>query len=348
MITDTHLFQEISDQPIVLRKLLEREKDNVGNLATKIKNSSIKYVVIAARGSSDNVGRYAKYLLGAQAGLSVALATPSLFTIYEQPPNLSDALVLGISQSGQSPDIVSVLKEGRRQNALTLAITNDEKSLLASEAKHCLYVHAGAEKSVAATKTYTASLMAIAMLSVALSGSLEKEAELEAVPDAVEKTLSLYQNAKEAAIRWRFSNRCVVIGRGYNYATAFELALKLKELSYLIAEPYSPADLLHGPVAMVERDFPALVIGPRGATASNVRDLINELYRAGADTLIISDEEEIVRLGDMSLRLPASVPEWLSPITAVVAGQLFAMHLADVKKIDVDRPRGLTKVTRTH
>ncbi|MFH1634859.1 MAG: SIS domain-containing protein [Chloroflexota bacterium] len=348
MSNKTYLYNEIYAQPLVLSQLLEQEKDAVARLANIINQQNISHVVIAARGSSDNVGRYAKYLLGAANGLSVALATPSLFTIYKQAPQFRNALVLGISQSGQSPDIVAVLAEARRQGTLTLAITNDPESPLAATAAHTLNMRAGLEKSVAATKTYTSSLMVIAMLSAALSNSSEMQAELTAVPEAVSQTIALGQAALEAATRWRFSDRCVVIGRGYNYATAYEVALKLKELTYIVAESYSPADLLHGSFAIVERDFPALVIAPSGAMLANIHALLEELQQAGADTLIISDDKETLELGDARLHLPLHVPEWLSPITAVTAGQLFAMHLTQIKKLNVDQPRGLQKVTRTH
>ncbi len=348
MIAKTHLYREIHEQPLILRSLIEKETDTIKNLAKVIQDQDITHVVIAARGTSDNVGRYAKYLLGAANGLSVGLATPSLFTIYEQVPNFKNALVLGISQSGQSPDIVAVLAEAQKQGALTVAITNDIESPLAEKAAYTVNMNAGSEKSVAATKTYTSSLLAIAMLSAALSKSDERGEEILELPSAAVQTLKLDQAAIDAATRWRFSDRCVVIGRGFNYATAYELALKLKELTYIISEPYSPADLLHGPFAIVERDFPALVIAPKGPMLPNIRDLLKELNQAHADTLIISDDEETLALGDARLHLPASVPEWLSPITAIMAGQLFALRLTEIKKLNIDQPRGLMKVTKTH
>lgn len=347
-LKQTYLYREIHEQPEILRQLIDKESNSITTLVKLIERNDIAHVVIAARGTSDNVGRYAKYLLGAANGLSVGLATPSLFTIYKQPPRFKNAMVLGISQSGQSPDIVAVLDQAQRNGALTVAITNDIHSPLAEKASHTVDMNAGPERSVAATKTYTASLMAIAMLSARLAKSPRKWDQLAALPEAVSQTLKLDSAAIEAATRWRFADRCVVIGRGYNYSTAFELALKLKELTYIIAEPYSPADLLHGPFAIVERDFPVLVIAPKGAMLPNINNLLKELHQAGADTLIISDDEAILRLGDVPLLLPWSVPEWLSPITAVIAGQLFALRLTEIKKLNIDQPRGLNKVTRTH
>ena len=327
---------------------MESERKAITKFASIINSSSITHVVIAARGTSDNVGRYAKYLFGAANGLSVALATPSLYSIYKKVPNIKNALVMGISQSGQSPDIVAVLSEARKQGSLTVAITNDVTSPLAKIAGHVININAGVERSVASTKTYTSSLTSVAMISAALCGKKEKWNELALIPEIVHKTLDLDQSAIKAATRWRFSDRCVVIGRGYNYATAYELALKLKELTYIVAEPYSPADLLHGPFAIVERDFPVLVIAPKGAMLLNINKLLVELHQAGADTLVISDEELTLSLGDAIMRLPAQSPEWLSPITSIIAGQLFALRLTETKKLSVDQPRGLSKVTRTH
>jgi glucosamine--fructose-6-phosphate aminotransferase (isomerizing) len=344
----SQLAREIQEQPAVIRRLLEAERDTVQRVAEAIRSSHLQHVVIAARGSSDNAARYAGYLFGALNRLSVGLAMPSLFTLYDSPPRLADTLVVGISQSGQSPDIVAVVAEGRQQGALTLAITNDLHSPLAAEVEHCLELHAGPERSVAATKTYTTSLTALAMLAASLAEDTNRLAELDGLPEAVAQTLALDQTAQATANRWRFADRCVVVGRGYNYATAFEIALKLKELTYLIAEPYSPADFLHGPVAMVERDFPALVVAPSGATLANVRALARDLRDAGAELLAISDAPAMLQLGQTSLALPDKVPEWLTPVTAAVAGQIFALHLAQAKGLDPDRPRGLQKVTRTH
>jgi len=348
MISETFLYSEIHQQPQVLQQILEKESKAIQNFSSVIRRSNISHIVIAARGTSDNVGRYAKYLFGAANGLTVALAAPSLFTIYKKVPNFNNALVLGISQSGQSPDIVTVLAEAKKQGVLTAAITNDDSSPLAENADYLINIHAGPEMSVASTKTYTTSLMAIAMLSASLLNTPEMWEELKTIPDAVKQTLQLDQEARRAATRWRFTNRCVVIGRGYNYATAYELALKLKELTYIIAEPYSPADLLHGPFAIVERDFPVLVIAPHGEMLENIKNLLVELHQAGADTFVLSDDDDILKLGDAKLLLPIRTPEWLSPITSIIAGQLFAMRLTETKKLNIDQPRRLKKITRTH
>jgi len=346
-IESSHLYREIHEQPDVLERLLEAERPAAEALAAEIRRRGVKLVVIAARGSSDNCARYANYLLGAANSLVVALATPSLYTLYGRPPCLEDALVLGISQSGKSPDIVAVVAEGRRQGALTAAITNTPDSDLGRAADHLLALHAGRERSVAATKTYTAELGAIALLSYALGNELTQWEALRRIPKQVAAALALPTEVVRAAERCRYMSSCVVIGRGYNYASAFELALKLKELTYTLVEPYSSADFLHGPLALVEHGFPVIVIAPSGAVLPEVLDLVSTLRERKAELLVVSDDPAALAMADLPLPLPVGVPEWLSPLTAIVPGQLFALHLAAARHYDPDHPRGLRKVTET-
>jgi glucosamine--fructose-6-phosphate aminotransferase (isomerizing) len=346
-VQQSYLFQEIHEQPDVLSRLVARETPKIRQLAAAIKQRNISYVIIAARGTSDNTGRYAQYLLGAVNGLMVALATPSLFTIYRQPPRFGNALVLGISQSGQSPDIVAVLAEARRQGTLTAAITNDPDSELGQTVDFVIDQQAGQERSIAATKTYTSQLAAIALLSASLANAAEMESALLQIPETVAATLVMEPEIGQIAQRYRYMRDCVVIGRGYNYATAFELALKLKELTYTIAEPYSSADFLHGPLALIEHGFPAIVVAPSGVILPEIQEFIRTLKEREAEVVAISDEPETLALARIPLALPRPVPEWLSPITAIIPGQLLAMHLAYVRDYDPDHPRGLRKVTQT-
>lgn len=347
MLASSYLFQEIHEQPAVLSRLLAQEENVIQQVAREIKQRQIVHVVIAARGTSDNAGRYAQYLLGAVNGLTVALATPSLFSIYKRPPRFGNALVIGISQSGKSPDIIAVLAEARRQGVLTVAITNSADSDLGQEADYVIDLQAGLERSIAATKTYTSQLAAIALLSASLAEDGQMLSALQQIPDTVATTLSMETEIAEITQRYRYMRDCVVIGRGYNYATAFELALKLKELTYTIAEPYSSADFLHGPLALIEYGFPALVVAPAGVMSTELQEFIQTLKRRDAEVIVISDEADTLALARIPLCLPQSVPEWLSPITAIIPGQLFAMHLAYVRDYDPDHPRGLRKVTQT-
>ncbi|MDW8069204.1 MAG: SIS domain-containing protein [Anaerolineae bacterium] len=341
------LEQEIQEQPEVLRRLLYWERDEVARLADVLRRRAPRFAVLAARGSSDNAARYGQYLLGAVNGLPVALATPSLFTMYRCPPRLTDALVIAISQSGQSPDIVAVVEEGRQQRALTLALTNDPDSPLAQTAEFVLRLHAGPERSIAATKTYTASLFALAMLSAAWAEDEGMWATLQSVPDALTQVLASAPAIRQASERYRYMNACVVVSRGYNYATAYEIALKLKELTYILAEPYSSADFQHGPVALVERGFPVIAVVPEGVMAPEMTHFLRQLREREAELLVIAAQEEVLALAQTPLPLPGGIPEWASPMVAVVPGQLLALGLTQARGLDPDHPRGLHKVTRT-
>ncbi len=347
MIEQTHLYQEIHEQPAAVARLLQENQEVIKALAAEIRRRDISHVMIAARGTSDNAARYAKYLFGAHNRLPVALATPSLFTIYRQPPLFGNALVLGISQSGKSPDIVSVLAEARRQGALTAAITNIPGSDLARTADFVLPLHAGEELAVAATKTYTTELAAIALLSTLLGGDAQRLEQLMQMPDRMAQVFEIEQDIPRVAERYRYLSACVTVGRGYNYATAFELALKLKELTYTVVEPYSSADFLHGPLALVQHGFPVIVIAPSGKMLPEMREFMATVKGRQAELLIISDDDATLADARIPLRLPEGAPEWLSPLITILPGQLLAMYLAAARDYDIDQPRGIHKVTET-
>jgi len=343
----THIEREIFAQPGVLDKLLRLEGKRIEKIAKSIRKANIDTLFVVARGSSDNAGQYGKYLFGARNRLVVALATPSLFTLYKRPPDLARCLVLAISQSGESDDLCSVVEEARRQGGRTLVMTNIATSPLASLGHDVIRLHAGAERSVAATKTYTAQLLALAMLSRALDGRKADRENLARVPEVIERTLDASGSVAGLAERYRYVERLSVIGRGFNYATSFELALKLKELCYLTAEPYSSADFRHGPIAIVEEGFPVLLIAPRGKTMADLKQLARSLVQRKAELLVISENRALRSLAKTILPYAAGLPEWLTPLSTVVPGQLFAMHLAAARGLPLDVPRGLSKVTRT-
>jgi glutamine---fructose-6-phosphate transaminase (isomerizing) len=338
---------EIREQPEVLRRLLKEGRATAEAIAARVKEFAPHFVVIAARGSSDNAARYAQYVFGAHNRLTVCPATPSLFTFYDAAPSAAGALVIGVSRAGQSPDIVAVVESGRRQGALTVAITNRPESPLALAAEHTLPLLAGEERAVAATKTYTAQLCALAMLSVALRGEEAGWTELGRVPGWVEQAIGLGVGMDARVARYRYADHFVVVGRGYNYATAHEVALKMTETSYLMVEPYSQADLLHGPMAMIDRGFPALLIAPSGRVLSDLAEVAVRLEGRGAELVAISDDPGILARARTQLPLPTGAPEWLSPMVAVVPGQLFAVALARARGLDPDQPRGLSKVMET-
>jgi glutamine---fructose-6-phosphate transaminase (isomerizing) len=343
------LEREIHEQPAVLARLLETQADAIRSIAARVRERNVGSVFLAARGTSDNAGLYAKYVWGAHNGLPIALAAPSLFSVYKRPPRVGNSLVVGISQSGQSPDIVAVLEEGRRQGAQTLAIVNAPGSPLALAAESVVDIGAGDEKAVAATKTYTAQLMAVAMLSAAIADDRERWSELARVPAAVQQVLEQTGEIAARAERYRFMHHCVVLGRGFNYATAFEWALKLKELTYVVAEPYSSADFQHGPMALLERGFPVLAAAPSGVVFDDTVGLLRRMVAdRHVELLVVSDRDEALSIAHTPIRLPSGVAEWLTPIVAVVAAQLFCLHLTRAKGLDTEAPRGLNKVTLTH
>jgi len=342
------LLSEIHEQPERLNELLRSQRGTATKIARAIQARDVQYVFLAARGTSDNAGRYANYLWGAMNGLPMALATPSLFTYYKQPPKLKNALVIGISQSGQSPDIVSVLDEGRRQGCLALAVTNAPESPLAKAADFVLDIQAGPELAVAATKTYTAELMALAMLSAALAGSELAWKDLARVPGWAKTALKQDQTISLAAQRYRYMRQCVVLGRGYNYATAYEWALKLKELTYVAAEPYSSADFQHGPIAMMERGFPVMAVAAGGKVFDSMLELLAQLRKDfSAELVVISNMKKAISLANIPIPIPIDIPEWLSPLVSIIPAQLFSYHLTLAKGHNADQPRTIHKVTET-
>jgi glutamine---fructose-6-phosphate transaminase (isomerizing) len=342
------LYSEILEQPQCLAKLVISQRKVAEEIARAIQSRGISYIFLAARGTSDNAGRYANYLLGAANRLPLALATPSLFTYYQQPPNLKGAFVIGISQSGQSPDIVSVLHEGKRQGCPTLAITNEADSPLAASADFVLDIQAGPEVAVAATKTYTAELMSIAMISAALGGEKSVWDSLEKVPAWINESLKADDMIRLAADRYRYMQQCVVLGRGYNYSTAFEWALKLKELTYIEAEPYSSADFQHGPIAMVAMGFPVMAVVSAGKVADSLISLLEYLsLDLSAELVVISNLERPLALAQTSIPISSEIPESLTPLVNIVPAQLFSYYLTLVKGFDAEKPRTLRKVTET-
>ncbi len=340
------LKNEICEQPLSLQRLLDGQSTRIQEIAREISAHEVRTIFLAARGTSDHAGIYAKYLWGMKNEFPVALAAPSMFSIYQKPPHLEGCLVVAISQSGESPDIISVVKEGQKQGALTLAITNEALSPLAQASDMVIELCAGPELAVAATKTYTAQLLAIAMLSKAMAG--ETLADLAQVPVWVQQALMLDDTIKRIAERYRYMTQCVVIGRGYNYATAFEWALKLKELTYSVAAPYSSADFRHGPIAMVGEGFPVLAVTPGGGVFPDLLALLQRLKQEyQVELLVISDQDAALSLADTALRLPGNIPEWLSPIASIVPAQLFCYYLTRAKGFDTEAPRSLHKVTKT-
>jgi glucosamine--fructose-6-phosphate aminotransferase (isomerizing) len=341
------LESELREQPSALATLLEQEADQARQVAEAFRRDDIRYILIASRGSSSNAARYAQYLLGRANRVPVMFATPSLYTIYEQPPRLDGAIVIGISQSGASPDVASVLAEARRQGRPTIALTNDSGSPLAQQADHVLRLNAGEERAVAATKTYLNSVGAIALLFAAISQDAVALGELVEMPGILEQQIALSLEMLPPLDEYREAVGATVVARGVNYGTAFEIALKIRELSGLVVEAYSPADLMHGPIAAIQPGWPVVVVAPTGPARPSVEELSVPLKERGARVIAVSDVEAVLRRAHTKLPLVPRVPEWLSPMTAVIPGQVTAMRLAQLRGLDIDSPTGLRKVTLT-
>jgi glutamine---fructose-6-phosphate transaminase (isomerizing) len=340
------MLAEIEQQPAALERVIRDEGRRIERFAATLKQKGLRLICLVARGSSDNAALFGRYLLEISTGIPVSLAAPAVHTLYRTKLDLRDALVVGISQSGEGDDVNLVLENARRCGAVTLAVTNEAKSTMATVADETFLLHAGRERSVAATKTYTSQLMIFHLLARALKNSEEKM-ELERLPQLAANALELRPEVEEVVGRYAFMNQCVVVGRGLNYANAYEFAIKLMETCYVVAERFSAADFLHGPIAMVERGFPAFLFVPPGPTFPGMKDLLSRLSSLHAETLVISSEAGVVKSATRALRMREVMPEVLSPIPYIIPAQLFSALLADVKGLSPDRPRSLAKVTKT-
>jgi glucosamine--fructose-6-phosphate aminotransferase (isomerizing) len=335
---------EIKEQPQILARIAREGRSAAANIAAAVRARRPRFVLFVARGTSDHAALYAKYLVETRLGLPAGLASPSTMTVYDAHPALADVLVIAVSQSGASPDIVEPVVRARSGAAVTVAVTNSPASPLASAAEFHLDVLAGPERAVAATKTYTAELLTLFYLVEALAGRGGEEAGV--LPAQAESLLAREEEIARLAVRYRFAEQLVVTARGYNYPTAQEAALKLMETSYVVAHAFSGADLLHGPMAMIDRGFPVIAIAPAGPGASALRTVLERLRELSADTFIVGDPA-LFPLGSVGFSLPELGPEYLTPILAILPVQQLAWHLARERGEDPDQPRSIHKVTET-
>jgi glucosamine--fructose-6-phosphate aminotransferase (isomerizing) len=344
-----YMLNEIRQQPDVIRNILEHEYRGVEALAAEIKRRDILFVYVAARGTSDKAAVYCKYLLEIHHRIPVALAAPSVFTVYESVPHLGpQTLVLGISQSGAGPDVIEVVRCARDAGALTACITNEPLSDLASAAEYVLFMNAGEERGIAATKTYTASLALLALLSTLLDDNHPERIEhLGRAVSAIEKSLGLDDAIHQLVEKYTDIPGCIVLGRGFNQCTAMETALKITETSCISAQSFSAADFQHGPIAQVVRGFPCLLFAPDGKAFSAMAELADKLRSQHPALICIAHDPIFLAGSETAIRIAAPVAEWVSPIVYAVAGQLFAYWLSIAKGLNPDSPRGLSKVTKT-
>lgn len=352
------MCEEIRQQPEAIERTLIAEWGRVEQLRKHLSRHPVRAIVLVARGTSDNAAQFGRYLLEITTGVPVSLAAPSVITLYHAPLQWKDTAVVAISQSGESTDTNLVLEEAKAGGAFTVGITNEEQSTLAQLAEHVFLVRAGKEKSVAATKTYTGQLACFYLLACAFGAPLCQE-DLQHLPDDAAAALETEREIRDRAERYCFMQHAVCIGRGLNYANSFELALKLMETCYVVAERFSSADLLHGPIAMLEASFPAFLFCPSGVTWKPMSEMLQKLKTIRAETLVITDRSNAGALEQEKLaQKPIIIPAVLStheilpediftPIPFIIPGQLFAASLAEVKGLDPDQPRTLSKVTQT-
>lgn len=331
---------EIPEQPQVWRRLLDEGRDRIRAAAAEIAAAQPRFVLFVARGTSDHAALYAKYLVEINHGLPAGLVSPSTMTVYDARPDLRDVLYVAVSQSGGSPDLVRSVEVARKQGALTVAVTNNPASDLAAATQIHIDVLAGAERSVAATKSYTAELLALQLL---LGRGTD---DVDALPDLGEKVLGSGELVREVAQRYRFAQRLITTARGYSYPTAREAALKLMETSYLSAQAFSGADLLHGPLATVDPQVPVLAVVPEGAGGQAMGPVLERLAERNADVFGVGAAAALTGLAG-GITLPSGVPDELSPLLEILPLQQLALHLALARGGDPDQPRGLRKVTET-
>ena len=349
--TPTRMAEEIAESPAVVGRVLGEGGPAIAAAAAAYRKARPRWATVVARGTSDHAGIYGRFLIETQLGIPVGLASPSVTTIYEAPLRWRGGLLLAISQSGQSPDIVGVTTAARAGGALTIAVTNDLDSPLADAAAHVIPCLAGEERAVAATKTYSAELAGLAGLVGALAPRSALALALVRLPDELRGVLDASRawvagDGDELVGQIAASGRAIVASRGFDLATALEIALKLKETSRIFAEGYSTADLEHGPVALAGPSIPTLILRPDGRMGVAIDPAIRRVESAGSRPWLIGGRETST-VGRV-LGLGFDLPEPLSPLAFILPGQLLAEAVARSAGYDPDAPAGLTKVTRTN
>ncbi len=339
-----HMYSEIQEQPRLVQETAAANEAMIDKIVNSIRQKPIHSSFLVARGTSDHIGIYAKYLGEYFLGLPVCLAASSIVNLYQRKLDLSTALTLAISQSGEGPDVIGVVKESNRQQGLSIAVTNYPNSNLAKEATYLLDCRAGEEKSVAATKTCTTSMMVLAALIQKWSGI---DGHLELIPRLIDEVISRSDEIAAKVGPFKDSESCVVLARGFNYASALESALKIQETCYVNARGFSTADFQHGPIAMLHEGFPVIVYAFKGPAMAGTLDLLTYLKEIGTHTLLITNEKSLLPVCAENFYIPEDYPEEITPYISVVFGQMFAYFLALAKGLDPDTPRGLRKVTKT-
>ncbi len=349
----SNMLSEIREQPAALERTLRSVSRAAHALRKHLAGRTPRLVVLVARGTSDNAAQFGRYLFEVALGTPVSLAAPSVFTVYDAALNLRDTLVVGISQSGESTDTNSYLEHARSLGALTVGITNESRSAMARLVDFPMVVSAGRERSIAATKTYTGQILALYLLVHALGGRVRMDA-LRRLPTLAASALDLEARVAELAERYRYMERAVVVGRGFQYGNTLEFGLKLMETCQVVADRFSGADLLHGPIAMLAPSFPVFLFAPSGPTAASTRIIIEGCRQRKAETVAFTESRAGTLAADFAVTVPmeriatrGEPVDLYTPIPFIVPAQLFAATLAAHKRLDPDAPPGLKKVTKT-
>jgi glucosamine--fructose-6-phosphate aminotransferase (isomerizing) len=345
-VPGTQFLTEIREQPEALRRLLEHETE-FARVAATMEDRRARLVRLVGHGSSDNAASYGIYAFGLIPRWTALRDSITLTVYYDSGPELAGSTVIGLSQSGQTPDVVEYVVRARRNGAFTVALTNDPDSELALAAEAVLPLGAGSEKAVAATKTYLNQVAGLALLAAHAAGQgAEYSAALRETADLLEDHLGeLERLVAPLAVPFSYIGRMFVIGRGPEYATAREIALKLLETCRVAAEPLTATDLAHGPIAAVDSLFPVWAIASDDVTLPIVAEAAGRIRAAGATLVASGPAAAAIGDADYAIAVPAPSKPLLAPILSVVPGQLFALALARAKGLDPDEPRGLSKIT---
>lgn len=343
----SQMWNEIWEQPLVLERCMNRNLSAIREIVEVISRHKIDQVVIAARGTSDHAAVYGKYIIELVTGIPVALAASSIFTMYKKNLNFKNCLVIGISQSGKAEDVLEVIRSANSSGAVTIGITNFEDSPIALESRYHLNCEAGIEKSVAATKTFTAQILLLLQLVAEWTNYENLKLEMAHIPEKIAQTLELSRTIEDKVSRYRFMNECFVLARGINYAVSLEAALKIQETTYVRAKAFATSDFQHGPIAMIDRDIPVIIFAPEGPSLKDVTEMIHKLKQSQIETIIVSNNRSVLDLGECALTIPDTSNDMISPFLNVVVAQIFACQLALTRGLNPDSPRGLNKVTIT-
>lgn len=344
----SNMWNEIMEQPDAISRCLVQNQERVRRIAREMKARDLQFACIAARGTSDHAAVYGKYVLEIAAGMPVSLAAASVFTLYRRSLRLKKALVVGVSQSGQAADVLAVIKAAKGEGALTVSITNDPSSPLAQEADFHLDCQAGVEKSIAATKTFTAEMVLFLMLASELA---EDEALIPGIgllPGLIRDTLYAVQRGLGHAARYLQMEECFVLARGINYPVALEMALKLQETAYVRAKGFSLSDFQHGPVAMLDRRIPVILIAPEGPSFPEMQTMSMHLKENDMEQIVITNAGGTFSSSGCLLETAKTDNDFFSPFLCIAAAQMFACRLSLLKGLDPDHPRWLKKVTVTY